>query len=178
VGIDFISKTLYYDEKSVKLQIWDTAGQERFRSLIPGYIRDCAVALLVYDVTNKQTFLNMKRWIDDVRSHRGNDVILMIIGNKIDLEHKRAVSKEEGENLAKDLETLFMEVSAKSSINVANIFQVIAAFLPGNESHRMHVYEENHLNVTNEPHNANINLIQDPPQTTDREQEKAKSCQC
>ena len=67
IGIDFLSKTVYLEERTVRLQLWDTAGQERFRSLIPSYIRDSSAAVVVYDVTNRQSFLNTTRWIEEVK---------------------------------------------------------------------------------------------------------------
>jgi Ras-related protein Rab-6A len=143
VGIDFISKTLWYDDKGVKLQLWDTAGQERFRSLIPSYIRDCTVAILVYDITSENSFNNLSKWIEDVRAERGNDVILVIVGNKVDLVEKRAITKETAENFSKEHETLYMEVSAKIGDNVNNLFYSIAAILPGNEANRNFHTEQN-----------------------------------
>merc|ERR1739841_448978 len=74
IGIDFLSKTLYMDDRTVRLQLWDTAGQERFRSLIPSYIRDSSVAVVVYDISNAKSFQNTKKWIDEVRTERGSDV--------------------------------------------------------------------------------------------------------
>ena len=118
IGIDFLSKTLYLDDRTVRLQLWDTAGQERFRSLIPSYIRDSSVAVIVYDVTNKTSFQNCDKWIEDVRSERGGDVIIMLVGNKTDLGDKRQVSAEEGEMKAKKLNVLNIETSAKANVNI------------------------------------------------------------
>merc|ERR1719388_668458 len=73
IGIDFLSKTLYLEDRTVRLQLWDTAGQERFRSLIPSYIRDSSGAIVVYDITNKASFLSTSRWIEEVKAERGND---------------------------------------------------------------------------------------------------------
>jgi len=102
IGIDFLSKTIYLEDRTVRLQLWDTAGQERFRSLIPSYIRDSSVAVVVYDVTNRASFLNSAKWIEDVRGERGSDVVIMLVGNKTDLQGKRQVSPEEGEKKARD----------------------------------------------------------------------------
>jgi len=98
---------------SSALQLWDTAGQERFRSLIPSYIRDSSVAIVVYDITNRASFLNTEQWIEDVRSERGNDVVIMLVANKTDLSDKRQVSSDEGEKRAKDFGVMFIETSAK-----------------------------------------------------------------
>lgn len=106
VGIDFISKTLYYDDRAIKLQLWDTAGQERFRSLIPSYIRDCSAAVIIFDVTSRSwemtsmniilligesSFRSVAKWIEDVRTESGTDVVIVLAGNKIDMETSRLI---------------------------------------------------------------------------------------
>eukprot|EP01134_Creolimax_fragrantissima_P008576 CFRG8576T1 len=134
IGIDFLSKTMYLEDRTLRLQLWDTAGQERFRSLIPSYIRDSSVAVIVYDITNRNSFLQTSKWIEDVRAERGNDVIILLAGNKTDLEEKRQVSKEEGEQKAKELNVMFIETSAKAGYNVKQLFRRVAAALPGMEN--------------------------------------------
>eukprot|EP01024_Parvocaulis_polyphysoides_P020658 TRINITY_DN19717_c0_g1_i2.p2 TRINITY_DN19717_c0_g1~~TRINITY_DN19717_c0_g1_i2.p2 ORF type:complete len:238 (-),score=15.39 TRINITY_DN19717_c0_g1_i2:347-988(-) len=134
IGIDFLSKTMYLEDRTVRLQLWDTAGQERFRSLIPSYIRDSSVAVVVYDVTNRQSFLNTTRWIEEVRTERGSDVIIVLVGNKTDLVDKRQVTIEEGDAKARELNVMFIETSAKAGFNIKALFRKIAAALPGMES--------------------------------------------
>ncbi|WFD31115.1 GTPase Ryh1 [Malassezia sp. CBS 17886] len=132
IGIDFLSKTMYLDDRTVRLQLWDTAGQERFRSLIPSYIRDSSVAIVVYDVTSRDSFKATSKWVEDVRAERGNDVIIALVGNKTDLGDKREVSTEEGEQRAKEYNDLmFVETSAKAGHNVKALFKKIAQTLPG-----------------------------------------------
>eukprot|EP01094_Clydonella_sp_ATCC50884_P017676 TRINITY_DN3120_c0_g1_i1.p1 TRINITY_DN3120_c0_g1~~TRINITY_DN3120_c0_g1_i1.p1 ORF type:complete len:214 (+),score=58.40 TRINITY_DN3120_c0_g1_i1:27-668(+) len=131
IGIDFLSKTMYLEDRTVRLQLWDTAGQERFRSLIPSYIRDSSVAVVVYDITSHQTFLNTSKWIEDVRAERGNDVIIVMVGNKTDLAEKRAVAVEEAEAKAKELDVMFVETSAKAGFNIKALFRKIATSLSG-----------------------------------------------
>nr|XP_020454647.1 ras-related protein Rab-6A isoform X1 [Monopterus albus] len=131
IGIDFLSKTMYLEDRTIRLQLWDTAGQERFRSLIPSYIRDSAAAVVVYDITNVNSFQQTTKWIDDVRTERGSDVIIMLVGNKTDLADKRQVSIEEGERKAKELNVMFIETSAKAGYNVKQLFRRVAAALPG-----------------------------------------------
>ncbi|PTB70987.1 ras-like GTP-binding protein [Trichoderma citrinoviride] len=128
IGIDFLSK-----DRTVRLQLWDTAGQERFRSLIPSYIRDSSVAVVVYDISNAKSFQNTKKWIDDVRAERGNDVIIVLVGNKTDLNDKREVTTQQGEEEAKRQGLRFVETSAKLGHNVQNLFKRIAQALPGME---------------------------------------------
>mmetsp|Transcript_48433 Transcript_48433/g.92663 ORF Transcript_48433/g.92663 Transcript_48433/m.92663 type:complete len:216 (-) Transcript_48433:304-951(-) len=134
IGIDFLSKTMYLEDRTVRLQLWDTAGQERFRSLIPSYIRDSSVAVVVYDVSNRATFLNTARWIEEVRTERGSDVIIVLVGNKTDHVEKRQVSIEEGDAKARELGVLFIETSAKAGFNIKALFRKIAAALPGMET--------------------------------------------
>ena len=95
IGIDFVSKTVPVDDGTVRLQLWDTAGQERFRSLIPSYIRDSHVAVVVFDITNRESFESTSKWIADVRAQRGNDVVIVLVGNKTDLAAQRAVTTAE-----------------------------------------------------------------------------------
>ncbi|KAL4578027.1 hypothetical protein LXL04_014142 [Taraxacum kok-saghyz] len=127
VGIDFMSKAVYLKDRTFRLHIWDTAGHERFRSLIPSYIKDSLVAVIVYDVANRQSFLNTSKWIEEVRTQLGTKVIIFLVGNKTDLVDKRLlqtvivtlqVSTEEGENKARELGFMFVETSAKSGNNI------------------------------------------------------------
>jgi len=133
IGIDFLSKTMYLDDRTVRLQLWDTAGQERFRSLIPSYIRDSSVAIIVFDITNRNSYMNTTKWIEDVRSERGNEVIIVLVGNKADLSDQRQVTNEEATAMSKNLGIMFMETSAKAGHNVKSLFKQIALSLPGME---------------------------------------------
>ncbi|EGE01315.1 rab6 [Trichophyton equinum CBS 127.97] len=121
------------EDRTVRLQLWDTAGQERFRSLIPSYIQNSNVAVVVYDISNAKSFQNTRKWVDDVRDERGNDVIIALVGNKTDLNDKREVTTEQGEEEAKKNGLMFIETSAKLGHNVKNLFKKIAQALPGME---------------------------------------------
>ncbi|XP_063046245.1 ras-related protein Rab-41 isoform X1 [Engraulis encrasicolus] len=134
IGIDFLSKTMYLEDRTIRLQLWDTAGQERFRSLIPSYIRDSAAAVVVYDIANLNSFQQTSKWIDDVRTERGSDVIIMLVGNKTDLADKRQVSVEVAEKKARELNVMYIETSAKAGYNVKQLFRRVAAALPGMDS--------------------------------------------
>ena len=122
---------MYLEDRTVRLQLWDTAGQERFRSLIPSYIRDSSVAVVVYDISNAKSFQNTRKWVDDVRGERGNDVIIVLVGNKTDLNDKREVTTAQGEEEAKKNGLMFIETSAKVGHNVKQLFRRIAQALPG-----------------------------------------------
>lgn len=126
-------QTMYLEDRTVRLQLWDTAGQERFRSLIPSYIRDSSVAVVVYDISSLKSFQNTRKWVDDVRGERGNDVIIVLVGNKTDLGDKREVTQQMGEEEAKRCGALFVETSAKAGANVKGLFRRIAQALPGME---------------------------------------------
>ncbi|KAK0333466.1 GTPase Ryh1 [Friedmanniomyces endolithicus] len=133
IGIDFLSKTMYLEDRTVRLQLWDTAGQERFRSLIPSYIRDSSVAVVVYDTTSQKSFEQTRKWVEDVRSERGNEVIIVLVGNKTDLNEKREVTSAQGEEEARKNNLMFIETSAKVGHNVKALFKRIAQALPGME---------------------------------------------
>ncbi|KIY50824.1 ras-domain-containing protein [Fistulina hepatica ATCC 64428] len=151
IGIDFLSKTMYLEDRTVRLQLWDTAGQERFRSLIPSYIRDSSVAIVVFDITNRQSFLSTSKWIDDVRSERGNDVIIVLVGNKADLSDKRQVTMEEATAKATSLSIMFMETSAKAGHNVKSLFKKIAMSLPGMDGNTQTAETNTKIDVTTTP---------------------------
>eukprot|EP00238_Polyblepharides_amylifera_P008725 CAMPEP_0196575696 /NCGR_PEP_ID=MMETSP1081-20130531/5126_1 /TAXON_ID=36882 /ORGANISM="Pyramimonas amylifera, Strain CCMP720" /LENGTH=157 /DNA_ID=CAMNT_0041894073 /DNA_START=407 /DNA_END=880 /DNA_ORIENTATION=+ len=125
---------MYLEDRNVRLQLWDTAGQERFRSLIPSYIRDSSVAVVIYDVSNRMSFLNTAQWVEEVRNERGADVIIVLVGNKTDMVEKRQVSVEEGDAKAREFGVLFIETSAKAGFNIKALFRKIAAALPGMET--------------------------------------------
>ncbi|KAL1778790.1 ras-related protein Rab-26 [Sigmodon hispidus] len=126
VGIDFRNKVLDVDGMKVKLQIWDTAGQERFRSVTHAYYRDAHALLLLYDITNKDSFDNIQAWLTEIQEYAQQDVVLMLLGNKVDSTQERAVKREDGEKLAKEYGLPFMETSAKTGLNVDLAFTAIA----------------------------------------------------
>ncbi|KAF8451339.1 ATP synthase regulation protein NCA2-domain-containing protein [Terfezia claveryi] len=126
IGIDFKIRTIELDGKRVKLQIWDTAGQERFRTITTAYYRGAMGILLVYDVTDERSFNNIRTWFSNVEQHATEGVNKILIGNKCDWEEKRAVSTERGQALADELGIPFLEVSAKSNINVEKAFYSLA----------------------------------------------------
>ncbi|KAK6067788.1 Ras family protein [Seiridium cupressi] len=126
IGIDFKIRTIELDGKRVKLQIWDTAGQERFRTITTAYYRGAMGILLVYDVTDQRSFDNIRTWFANVEQHATEGVNKILIGNKCDWEDKRVVSTEQGEALAKELGIPFLEVSAKSNINIDKAFYSLA----------------------------------------------------
>lgn len=134
VGIGFTNKIVTVDETRVKLQIWDTAGQERFRSVTHAYYRDAHALLLLYDVTNKTSFDNIRAWLSEIREHANEDVVIMLLGNKSDCGQERVVKKEDGERLAQEYKVPFMETSAKTGLNVELAFLAVARELKARKS--------------------------------------------
>ncbi|KAK2583122.1 hypothetical protein KPH14_009148 [Odynerus spinipes] len=134
VGIGFTNKVVTVDETRVKLQIWDTAGQERFRSVTHAYYRDAHALLLLYDVTNKTSFDNIRAWLSEIREHASEDVVIMLLGNKSDCGQERVVKKEDGERLASEYKVPFMETSAKTGLNVELAFLAVARELRARKS--------------------------------------------
>eukprot|EP01099_Mayorella_cantabrigiensis_P005577 TRINITY_DN4525_c0_g1_i1.p1 TRINITY_DN4525_c0_g1~~TRINITY_DN4525_c0_g1_i1.p1 ORF type:complete len:220 (+),score=37.79 TRINITY_DN4525_c0_g1_i1:141-800(+) len=122
IGVEFGARLITIGDQRIKLQIWDTAGQESFRSITRSYFRGAAGALLVYDVTRRETFENITYWLDDCKEHCDTKMTIMLVGNKIDLENRRAVSTEEGERFANKHNLIFLETSAKSAENVEEAF--------------------------------------------------------
>jgi Ras-related protein Rab-2A len=133
------------DNRQIKLQIWDTAGQESFRSITRSYYRGAAGALLVYDITRRDTFNHLTRWLEEARQNSNTNMVIMLIGNKSDLEQRRAVSTKEGEQFAQEHGLIFLETSAKTAANVEAAFiqtaeKIYANILsgvydPSNEAH-------------------------------------------
>eukprot|EP00340_Litonotus_pictus_P005264 CAMPEP_0170525704 /NCGR_PEP_ID=MMETSP0209-20121228/11148_1 /TAXON_ID=665100 ORGANISM="Litonotus pictus, Strain P1" /NCGR_SAMPLE_ID=MMETSP0209 /ASSEMBLY_ACC=CAM_ASM_000301 /LENGTH=186 /DNA_ID=CAMNT_0010815089 /DNA_START=78 /DNA_END=638 /DNA_ORIENTATION=+ len=126
IGVEFGAKTIDLDNKLVKIQIWDTAGQEAFQAITRTYYKGAVGALLVYDITRKETFLHVAKWLEEVRNNSSRQIVIILIGNKKDLETKRQVSYEEGESLARENGLMFLEVSAKTAHNVEEAFTVSA----------------------------------------------------
>ncbi|XP_047695518.1 ras-related protein Rab-26 isoform X4 [Prionailurus viverrinus] len=145
--VAFKNKVLDVDGMKVKLQIWDTAGQERFRSVTHAYYRDAHALLLLYDVTNKASFDNIQAWLTEIQDYAQHDVVLMLLGNKVDSAQERVVKREDGEKLAKEYGLPFMETSAKTGLNVDLAFTAVAKELkqrsmkvPSEPRFRLHDY--------------------------------------
>ena len=143
--------TMYTQNVLIQLQIWDTAGQESFRSITRSYYRGAAGALLVYDITRRDTFKHLTRWLEEARQHSQSNMVIMLIGNKNDLEHRRAVSTEEGKAFADKHGLIFMETSAKTAYNVEQAFINTAEEIHGN-------IESGKIDVTNESYGIKVGM--------------------
>ena len=125
VGVEFGSKLFTINGHNIKAQIWDTAGQEKYKAITGAYYKGSKGAFVVYDITRKDTFDSVDKWIHDLKSTGDPKMTIMIIGNKLDLEHKREVLKEQGEEKAKSFECAFLETSAFSGDNIEKGFEMM-----------------------------------------------------
>ena len=115
IGLDYRLKTMILDDhKIVKVQLWDTAGQDKFRAITRNYYKGARGIILIYDVTNTKSYENIKKWINEIKEEISENVTIILIGNKIDNEAERKISKEQGEKLANDFHVQFFETSAKT----------------------------------------------------------------
>mmetsp|Transcript_73247 Transcript_73247/g.116757 ORF Transcript_73247/g.116757 Transcript_73247/m.116757 type:complete len:202 (+) Transcript_73247:47-652(+) len=126
VGVDFRFRTVTVDNELVKLQIWDTAGQERFRTITSAYYRGANGVILVYDITNNETFQHVQDWLDEVHKAAGETVTKLVVGNKADLESQRQVNEQQAHQYAQSVNASFIETSAKTAANVDKSFLIIA----------------------------------------------------
>ena len=122
IGVEFGARNIKIEDKIYRIQIWDTAGQETFRSITRAYYKNSVCACVVYDITNKNSFQNIKSWMEDCKKQSPKTVFLILIGNKVDLEDKRQVTYEEGSIFAEKNGMLFFETSAKTGKNIEEIF--------------------------------------------------------
>ena len=125
IGVEFGSKELVIEGHNVKVQIWDTAGQEKYKSITNAYYKGAKGAFVVYDITNKNSFDNADNWLNNLRASADKKCSIILIGNKSDLENKREVSLEQGEEKAKNSEIAFMETSALSGDNIDKAFEMM-----------------------------------------------------
>ena len=129
IGAAFMIKNVIKDDKEIKLEIWDTAGQERYRSLAPMYYRKSNVALVVYDITSKRSFESAKIWIEEIKKKAGDKCITVLLGNKYDLENEIKVDENEINNFVEEKKLNHFKVSAKTGLNIENLFNTIINIL-------------------------------------------------
>ena len=129
IGVDFKVKTLTIDNKQIKMQIWDTAGQERFRNVISSYFKGSHGILLVYDITNRDSFKNLENWLIEIEKNASENVLKILIGNKNDLVDEREINADEGQAFANRNGMQFIETSAKMNTNVNEAFEALARLM-------------------------------------------------
>ncbi len=124
VGVEFGAKNIDIEGQTFRIQIWDTTGQENFRCLTRSYFKNSVCAIITYDITNKQSFDNIQDWINEVKNQVSNKVLLVLVGNKIDLEKERIVNYDEGKKFAEDNDMLFIETSALNGNGINQLFNM------------------------------------------------------
>ncbi|CAH3139538.1 unnamed protein product [Pocillopora meandrina] len=126
IGVDFKIKTIKLNGKRIRLQVWDTAGQERFKTITSSYYRGAHGVMIVYDIARKETFSNLNKWLNEVETYANQGVLMILVGNKTDLNSHRQVSTESGAEWAARNDMPFIETSAKDSFNVTEAFTMLA----------------------------------------------------
>jgi len=175
IGVEFGSKNIQIKDKTIKMQIWDTAGQESFRSITRSYYRGSIGALLVYDVTRRETFEGLTKWLEETRNYANDKTLIILIGNKTDLADKREVSTEEGEKFAKQNGIFFMETSAKTAFNVETAFHKTAEEI-------LERIQKGEIDPTNESNGikmgpqAAASIVKDLKLTNAKKQKANKKC--
>jgi small GTP-binding protein len=130
--VDFFTYNVDYNDKILKLVLMDTAGGEKFKSITRGYYKNCSFSLIVYDITDKKSFTSIKEWIEECQNYANDNIHMVLLGNKIDLNEERKISKEEGEELAKEYVMDFYETSAKTGENIEDIFLGLCELISNN----------------------------------------------
>jgi len=125
IGVEFATRQIEHDNKTIEAQVWDTAGQERYKAITAAYYRGSIGALLVYDITNRNSFQNCERWLRELRAHTDPSMVAMLVGNKCDMRHRQQVDVEDAKDFAEDNNLAFIETSALDSTNVDLAFETI-----------------------------------------------------
>jgi len=161
IGAAFLTQTVCLNDTTVKFEIWDTAGQERYHSLAPMYYRGAQAAIVVFDITNAESFDKAKAWVSELQRQGSPNIVIALAGNKSDLANKRSVATANAQAYADENGCLFMETSAKSNVNVTELFVAIAKKLPKTQAPKQPVHSTLSLQAT----------VPD-------EQEEGKGCKC
>jgi Ras-related protein Rab-10 len=149
IGIDFKMKTIELNGKKIKLQIWDTAGQERFYTITSTYYRGAMGIMLVYDITDGKSFDSIGKWLRNIDENANEDVVRMIMGNKCDMEDKRVIQTERGQEVAKHHGIPFIETSAKTNINVTRAFHDITLKILEKQPEKPSTSQNSNTKLTN-----------------------------
>lgn len=176
IGVEFQTQKIEINGKEIKAQIWDTAGQERFRAVTSAYYRGAVGALLVYDISRRQTFDNIGRWLNELHTHSDMNVVTILVGNKSDLKDAREVSTAEGKNLAEAHGLFFIETSALDSSNVASAFQTVVREIYNILSRKVMQSHELKKNDSTSLSNGQTVVLQGDENTTAEQPKKGGCC--
>lgn len=162
-GAEFGTKIIELEGKFIKIQVWDTAGHEAFQSITRTYYRGAAGALLVYDITRRDSYIHLIKWLSELKENAPKDITIILIGNKNDLENERQVSYEEGESFAKENGLLFLETSAKTAHNIVEAFNLSAMKILNNIQKNGETTPKENIKIEKEERNKDVikNRIQD-----------------
>lgn len=172
IGVEFATRTLEINGKRIKAQIWDTAGQERYRAITAAYYRGAVGALVVYDISNSDSYESVSRWLKEMKEHADANIVIALVGNKSDLEHLRAVPTEEARNFAAEHNLLFTEASALNADNVEFTFHQLIKSIYDMVSKRKFDMDEN--GVANK--DLNSKTITLTPAPKDKKVSKNSNC--
>ena len=176
IGFEFLTYVTKIEDKNIKLQIWDTCGQEAYRALISSFYKNSSLAILVYSIDCEESFNHLEEWLNDIKTQSNPDIKIILIGNKFDLEDKRQVEKEMGENFCKENELcFFMETSAKTGHNAVNLFNEAAKILY--EKHK-EIKEMKNKNKNSPYLNSNSEPITMGDTATEDNDKNRKKCIC
>ena len=153
IGAAFLGKTINANDKRYKFEIWDTAGQERYRSLAPMYYRGAKAAVIVYDITDEDTFKGAKTWVSEIKK-KSNNCLILLVGNKVDLTNNRKVDIHMVKEYVESNNLIYMESSAKTGLNVDKIFTTIAENIPEDNEQNEHEPINEIVNVNNREERA------------------------
>ena len=156
IGAEFGTKIIELEGKFIKIQVWDTAGHEAFQSITRTYYRGAAGALLVYDITRRDTYVHLIKWLSELKENAPKDITIILIGNKNDLENERQVSYQEGESFAKENGLLFLETSAKTANNIAEAFNLSAMKILNNIPKNVETIPKDNIKIDIDDNNKNV----------------------
>eukprot|EP01064_Diplonema_japonicum_P017091 TRINITY_DN25134_c0_g1_i1.p1 TRINITY_DN25134_c0_g1~~TRINITY_DN25134_c0_g1_i1.p1 ORF type:complete len:229 (+),score=49.63 TRINITY_DN25134_c0_g1_i1:45-689(+) len=172
IGVEFMTKSMKAENRDIKVQIWDTAGQERFRAISRSIYHGAKGAMLVYDITNQPSFDNISTWLQELRSHVQPSAVIMLIGNKCDLEYLRTVQKEQAKQFAEENNLAFLETSALDSTNVEKAFEWLVKEVYSVVNSNGSVEDTGHKKSTTGP------FVPVPQNDTPQKVGRTKKCSC
>ena len=178
VGFEFLTFNVKIEDQNIKLQIWDTCGQEVYRSLITSFYRSSSLAIIVYSIDNEDSFMNIEKWLNDIKTQSNPDVKIFLVGNKADLLEKRKITRAAGERFSTEHKlSFFTETSAKTGLNVQNVFIEVAKILYlQHEEIKNRVSRPGSMTYLQETQEGNNNRYD--LETEDEEKRKNKKCSC